>query len=239
MIPKLKSISLGCCLFVIACLPVCGQVITTQSSGFRALNAQESLQAFELINRPMIWYVWQIERTGYDLTNPEGFAVNDKIGSTLRMFGTNAVPRLIQELELSQTNGLSYGEVKFRIENTLVALGILGPDAKEAIPAILKLVSSDDNRIPALAIQTFGKIHSEDNVVVPALITLIKYPPDDGSGKDWARHKMALIVLGEYGDAAKAAVPIILKTLEDKKAFCGKEALEALQKIDPEKAKAF
>jgi len=32
-------------------------------------------------------------------------------------------------------------------------------------------------------------------------------------------------------------VPIILKTLEDPKAFCRKEALEALQKIDPEAAK--
>ena len=184
----------------------------------------------------MIWYVWQIKRTGNDLTDPAGLVAIDEIKSKLRMFGTNAVPRLTQELELSQTNGLSFGEWKFRTENAIVALGIIGPDAKAAVPALLKLLDCRDYRIPALAIQTLGKISGSEKTVIPILITLIKYPPDDRSGNLWTRHKTALTVLGEYGNVAKEAEPMILKTLNDTNAFCGKEALEALKKIDPEAA---
>ena len=67
----------------------------------------------------------------------------------------------------------------------------------------------------------------------------VNYPAHYTGGWQMEHHKQALLTLGEYGSAAKEAVPVILKAFDDPRRFCRKEALEALQKIDPEAAKPF
>jgi HEAT repeat protein len=195
-----------------------------------------------------MWHVWRIQRWGLDAgdfgdsrgrdrSDPEGLVADEQTVRALRTFGAEAIPRLAEEF--SQTNECS-SETEFRLENAAFALRIIATDigagAKGAVPALLKLLNNE-SRVSTLAFQTLGKIRSDPETVVPALLRFVNYPPRYTRGWQMEQHKQALLTLGEYGSAAKEAVPLILKAFDDPRGFCRKEALEALQKIDPEAAK--
>jgi hypothetical protein len=236
-----QSLLFSCLLSLAVCLPVCGQVAAAAPP-----ITGGPLQATG--GHPLMWYVWHIGRWGLDTgapddkrgsngDDPAGLVADEHVADAIREFGADAVPRLVEEL--SVTNESSF-ETEFRLENATFALRLIatdiGPGAKGAVPALLKLLNNE-SRVSTLAFQTLGKIRSDPETVVPALLRFVNYPPRYTRGWQMEQHKQALLTLGEYGSAAKEAVPLILKAFDDPRGFCRKEALEALQKIDPEAAK--
>ena len=81
-----------------------------------------------------------------------------------------------------------------------LALAQLGPNAKDALPALIERLKNINvtSRHPLLL--TIGAFGSDAKDAVPALVELLK-------NKDVSFHLDAMIALGQIGPAAEAAVP--------------------------------
>jgi HEAT repeat protein len=82
---------------------------------------------------------------------------------------------------------------------------VVGPDATEAIPALIKAVrdKSTEGRYRWTAALVLGKIGPAAKAAVPDLIELIADRPQE-----------AILALGEIGPDARDAVPVITRALE-------------------------
>jgi HEAT repeat protein len=88
-------------------------------------------------------------------------------------------------------------------------LGELGPDAKDAVPSLLKCLKKDFslNGVSVAAARALGKIGADPDRVVPALIEVLK--------KEELRTLGAQALAG-FGPRAKAAAPVLRGLLADK-----------------------
>ena len=89
-----------------------------------------------------------------------------------------------------------------------LALGKIGPEAKDAIPHFVALLKDPDKHVRWAAAGALGEIGSAAKDAVPHLIELLK---DLGEDVRWA----AARALGEIGSAAKDAVPHLIELLKD------------------------
>lgn len=219
---SLANVTLICLLLAVAC--------STTSCVSNKKAVRSDPQSFGIYDghKPLIWYVWQIERAGSDQGNA-GLVANDQITSVLRKIGTNAVPRLVEELAQPGKSR----EAEYRRENAAFALGVIGPDAKTAIPSLVKALDDTGMWLRPVAIQALGKIHGDAKTVIPILIGMVNHSTRYTNFRGYASHQMAVIALGEYGAEAKPAIPSLLATLKDPNELFRKQALEALKKIDP------
>jgi hypothetical protein len=109
-------------------------------------------------------------------------------------------------------------------------LGVLGPGAKDAAPALIEALKRKDDMLWVVSAGSLGRIQADPEAAVPALI---------GRLLDRRGHGQPEVVeaLGEYGPRAKAAVPMLEKLLKDRSS---KELIkavpQALKRIDPEAA---
>jgi hypothetical protein len=93
------------------------------------------------------------------------------------------------------------------------ALASLGPDAREAVPALLEWMASGD---PAAdeAVSVLPKVGAEPKEFVPAAVRVVKnwLPERDR----WASFtaEAAIRTLAEAGPAAKEAVPVLVEVIE-------------------------
>jgi HEAT repeat protein len=135
-------------------------------------------------------------------------------------FGTNArdaIPELL--INAIEDTGNSQGTA-FR------ALEAIGPDATSALLTLLKR-GSDKQRHGAAAV--LGKIHPDDQRVIPGLIEALSDPaPRVRAG--------AAAALGEYGARASAAVDTLIQRLRDEDGPMRLEAARALKRIDAKAA---
>ncbi len=107
-------------------------------------------------------------------------------------------------------------------------LGNIGPPAKAAVPLLIQFIH-DTNRIVRWdATVNLGRIHSEPKLVVPLLINNLN--------KSNADLSTTILALGEFGKDAKAAVPALLRYLNDQNEYVRSEASNSLKEIDPEAA---
>jgi HEAT repeat protein len=90
----------------------------------------------------------------------------------------------------------------------LVALGNLGPDAKPAVPALLKLLEIGDSIFSGDVMNVLGQIGPDSKIAVPRLLTRLEGP----SEFDRAR---AVQALGRIGPEARTAVSALKKRQED------------------------
>ncbi len=131
---------------------------------------------------------------------------------------SNAVPEIarIYQGKISMNSQLQ----------SLGALGGIGPAAfPTANPVFLDALSNSNGlRIPAAFL--IGKIHSQPEVFVPALINALK----DSS---FVIQQAAADALGEYGPAAKSAIPGLTNLLNDPDLSVRAAATNALKAIDP------
>jgi HEAT repeat protein len=119
------------------------------------------------------------------------------------------------------------------------ALAMIGPDAKEAVPQLVRLMGSPDSIVKQCAMRALSKIAPTDQRVLHAALELVKQN-QDLSTRVWAAG-----LLRENGPAAKAAVPDLILLLKakrspdpDHRADYGRSvAAEALAQIGP-KAKS-
>jgi hypothetical protein len=110
-----------------------------------------------------------------------------------------AVPDLIKILEAHRSSQCS--------EHTSAILGDIGPDAKAAVPALLRDAVTTRGADHYDDFQALGKIHAEPALVVPVLIQVISNSP--------ANRYYAVAAASRFGSDAKAAVPILVTLLRD------------------------
>jgi len=137
----------------------------------------------------------------------------------------------------------------------LIALGLFGPEAKAAVPALVEALKDKDrvreDAVRALAqigppavtalvralkdkdenlrqqaATVLGKIGAEAKAAVPALVEVLK-------DKDKNVRQQAAIALGKIGLGAKAAVPALVEALKDKDKNLRQQAAVALVQIGP------
>ncbi len=136
------------------------------------------------------------------------------------------------------------------------ALGALGPEAKNAVPALNKIVEQDDYTLKILAAKTLRKIGPAAKDAVPQLIKALQYPRYDvqleamnalvAIGKEAVpnlgnalkemnpdQKEWALSALKEIGPAAKDAVPQLVEALDDPISSTRMQAVRALGAIGP------
>ena len=153
-----------------------------------------------------------------EISKPGGFSgeenhIEDAAGNVIKGIGANAVDILTESLK---DNSIRCAAA--------YALGLLGADAKAAVPILIEALKDKKTDFRTNVIQTLGNIGSEANTAVPILIELLK---DDNVR--WC----AIDALGNIGSASKIAVPTLVDILRDKKedSFIRKDVAIALGKI--------
>jgi CubicO group peptidase (beta-lactamase class C family)/HEAT repeat protein len=108
------------------------------------------------------------------------------------------------------------------------ALGETGPEAREAVPYLIKALDDGDREVCWNSARALGKIGTE---AVPALIRALE---DDNENIRLG----AAVALGAIGPGAKDAVPSLMRALKDRNDNIRENAAEALGKIGPDARQA-
>jgi hypothetical protein len=103
----------------------------------------------------------------------------------------------------------------------------IGPEAEEAVPALLQ--SLDDPETLNNAFAALRSISTNPDVVMPVLIGYL-------SSTNMGQQGWALSRLPEFGADAKKAIPRVQEFLDDPQLYLRQAATNALKKIDPEAA---
>jgi HEAT repeat protein len=129
--------------------------------------------------------------------------------------GADAVPLLMEFLQEKSAGFQSY---------SADALAKIGPAAKPALPALVKLLKSDDSEVRRDVAIALWKI-DKNTEGVPALAALLKEP---------ARYlaEPAAMVLGQMGPAARPALPELREALMHPNEGVRDAVLKAISKID-------
>jgi HEAT repeat protein len=140
------------------------------------------------------------------------FVVGDGAG------GPNDVPALVK--------ALGHEDAGIRIE-AADDLGLIGPPAAGALPALLRVVEKDADRLARVAAaKAVAAIDPKDQTAVPALVEALK----DKAGKARMR---AVQALGDLGPAASSAVSDLVKAVKDSEPQVRWASSDALGQIGP------
>jgi len=144
-------------------------------------------------------------------------------------------PKSIGRLVSSLIEPLSRSEVPQQRMNTIFTLSVIGlPEAKPAVPALLKAGASSDRSIATRAAEALAKIDpASAETLMPSLLEWIR------PGEDIPVRLTAMATLGELGLVAKAAVPALLKAADEEELRVSAAAIAALSRIDPARAAAL
>ena len=96
---------------------------------------------------------------------------------------------------------------KFR-EDSVRFLGHQGSRAKEAVPKLMSLLSSLDERLRLTVVISLGEIGPDSVSAVPQLIQIL-----EASGPEWYEKEEVATTLGKIGPGAASALPVILRDL--------------------------
>lgn len=113
-------------------------------------------------------------------------------------------------------------------EQAAVALGILGPDAIQAVPELVALVS-DKTKPPNIrgnAASALGYLGLEANRVVPALLTIARNKKENPGVRS-----SAINAIGEFGKRASTAVAPMIAMLNDKTEAPGVRSISILNAL--------
>jgi HEAT repeat protein len=111
-------------------------------------------------------------------------------------------------------------------------LGLIGPPAADAVPALLKLSENDPDPLARVAAaKAVAGIDPKDETAVPALVEALK----DKAGKVRQR---AAESLGDLGPRGKSAVPDLVKAAGDSEPAVSWAAIDALGQIGPDAEEA-
>lgn len=116
-------------------------------------------------------------------------------------------------------------------------LGELREAMAAAVPALVKALKDPDYRVARDAATALGHAALEPDVVVPALVKSLDYPQDHKRFNLIGVRNAAINALGDFGEAAQAAVPALAKIAQsDPDGYVGGSfAASALKKITPQK----
>jgi HEAT repeat protein len=113
------------------------------------------------------------------------------------------------------------------------ALGLMGPRALAAVPALIERLVDCDRQLETIAAQALARIYPawyEGNLARTAVPALI------GKLEDRDRHvrQAAADVLGRMGQRASAAVPVLLRNSSHNDEYVRLSAQRALDRIEPD-----
>lgn len=109
------------------------------------------------------------------------------------------------------------------------ALGQIGPQAKGALPDLIKVLKGNDRAPRPAAALALGQIHSEPETIIPLLVALLDDPQHDVP-------ENAVAGLGQMGSLSKPVVPRLLPLLKAPDKDMRHAVTIALMQIDPEAA---
>jgi HEAT repeat protein len=115
--------------------------------------------------------------------------------------------------------------------SAIVAIIELGPEAKEAAPAIIETIRQVRNRDRRMLVACNDALLRMGKEAVPYLVDLLK---DD----TWEMRRGSAWMLGKLGPEARDAVPALTEALEDPNEVVRQKAAEALKKIAGEEAES-
>jgi HEAT repeat protein len=119
---------------------------------------------------------------------------------------------------------------KFGIHQAFAAqvLGKMGPAARKAVPALIRLLLAFDGGITSAAEKALPRIdpHWASRGAVPVFVRGLK-------SKDTFRRQSAAIALARLGPGAKKAVPYLVPLLKDEEDYVRLRAAQALGAIGP------
>jgi hypothetical protein len=179
--------------------------------------AAESLAKFGPAAKEAIPALIQTLRTEAD------FGIRLASASALAATGADAVPALTQVLvdgEVREIERSTYG----KLYPVVSALNKIGPAARAAVPALVRVLGDANNSVRETAAEALGAIGPDASSAVAALIAVLGDP-------DWTVRTNAARALGQIGRAAQVAVPALQKAQEDTNQFVRKAAGEALANI--------
>jgi HEAT repeat protein len=127
---------------------------------------------------------------------------------------------------LRKTFALGLMAQRWRYDSAVEVVGAIGPEAKAAIPDLLRILRDEDSYRRALAAETLGKIGQEAGTVVPALAPLLQE-------RSRLVRLAAIRALARFGPNAKHAIPPLAALLEDDDEYVSEAAADALTAIDP------
>ncbi len=138
----------------------------------------------------------------------------------LTRMGALAVPGLIAVLEDSAPGSEPRWMWAAR------ALGWLGPEARNAVPALIRRLASEKTFVMEAILEALGRIGPATASALPPLIETLRsqWPPIRQAG---------CTALGRMGAAAVEAVPALIKALGDSQGPVCEAAVEALGRIGP------
>jgi hypothetical protein len=143
--------------------------------------------------------------------------------SALAAIGADAVPALTQVLtdgEVREIERTTYG----KLYPTVRALSKIGPAARMAVPALVRVLGDANRSVREEAVETLGVIGPDASGAVVALMGVLTDP-------EWAVRTNAARALGQIGKAAEVAITALQKALDDTNQFVRKAAGEAIANI--------
>jgi HEAT repeat protein len=161
--------------------------------------------------------------------------------------GKECVPALISALDHEDFNVVVVADD---------CLGLLGPKAKDSVPALAAIVTrksdeefSNGDGPQISAARALRRIGPQARPAIPALIGALKYrrvvrPPGDSEYYDYSAATAAAEVLGAFGAEAKAAIPALIEVIQtrakdDENLPVRKAAILALGHMGPDATAAI
>jgi HEAT repeat protein len=136
----------------------------------------------------------------------------------LAEIGKAAVPTLAEALSCEDA------DVR---EKAALMLGTLRSDARAAVPALVRLLQTDQEEdVCVAAAVALARIHEETGLAVPALIKTLQRA-------DATVREFSALALRSYGSQARSAVPALQAALDDEDERVRQAAAFALEKIAP------
>lgn len=152
------------------------------------------------------------------------FSCPGKNGAPFRSVWQDALLDGLAQLWPPQVFILALGdEDKYVRQVAAGALGAMGPEAVEAVPALIQALGDEDIFVRDGAAGALGAIGPEAKEAVPALIEALRNADVPRSSAAWA--------LGAIGPEAWDAVPVLIEALGDEDIYVRMRAAEALKKI--------
>ena len=131
----------------------------------------------------------------------------------------DAVPGLMKILEDPKAS--KRGDL---VNRAIDALWIIGPDAKDAVPLLLRALKNDNERVRLRAAETLGKIGANPAEVVPALCEVY-------STIQWSGQERVIEAIGKFGSCDEKVLAVLSKGLQDESSRVREQAGIALGKV--------
>jgi HEAT repeat protein len=123
--------------------------------------------------------------------------------------------------------GLKHEDARVRAD-AAGELGLIGPPAAAAVPALLRLSEKDPDPLARVeAAKAVALIDPKNEAAVPLLVAALK----DKAG---TVRKRAAVSLGDLGPGAKAAVPDLVKAAKDADPAVSWASIDALGQVGPD-----